>query len=470
MDIKILLSQFDTMHPEKIPNLLEDDKILNTNNFFENVMFSKEEDIVNKLPQNGCKIIDSSGNKRHCGIFISPTLDEIIHFIENSEISRGSLSYEIKSGINVVDLHLNAEDGEIIQGASQFNALEMMSPYAKPKDGVSIYIQDVTQGPRLSMMALPAVIYRNYHFIKENKKQFNALELLNLEHKNGYLLWNDNPEKIEENIKENYRKIKIPSMCFTQVDGIDYDYHHVTYHNRDKLIHQIFSSSAPFDAYGNGGNKDSQLNIIKYILKAQYMGVIGTGLILNSLKKKNRPIHLTLVGGGVFNNPLEIIHSAIHEAMDFYSKYKCKIIIHCFKYSEYKDFLNLEYNSLSQSFDSLSLDDVGDIEKWLLSVPKGGDTHFYNLRRYQLEMLKFGINLREKESKNYKSTDDDGYHIIATIYKENGKVSFVGTDMQKKYFIPKKSSDYNFTQKDSEFFLHNKKSGESITKWPHHQF
>ena len=46
--------------------------------------------------------------------------------------------------------------------ASQFNCLEFISPEVTPEMGVTMYVDDKTQGPACSIGAGPATVYRNY--------------------------------------------------------------------------------------------------------------------------------------------------------------------------------------------------------------------------------------------------------------------------------------------------------------------
>ena len=52
--------------------------------------------------------------------------------------------------------------GALFQVASQFNALEMVSPNVTPEDGVTRYAHDRTQGPACAIAAGAATIWRNY--------------------------------------------------------------------------------------------------------------------------------------------------------------------------------------------------------------------------------------------------------------------------------------------------------------------
>lgn len=52
--------------------------------------------------------------------------------------------------------------GAVFQAASQFNALEMTGPGVSPRQGVAIYANDPTQGPKCALSCPAATIFRNY--------------------------------------------------------------------------------------------------------------------------------------------------------------------------------------------------------------------------------------------------------------------------------------------------------------------
>jgi len=119
------------------------------------------------------------------GWFITPTIKEI----------KEALSL-IKVDIGMA--HINSGQYEIFQGASQFNALEMIDPLITPMDGVERYMDDNTQGPRMALSCAPGTLVRNYYISNEFGKQFNSLEKLDINHINGYLLWEDDPETLRK--------------------------------------------------------------------------------------------------------------------------------------------------------------------------------------------------------------------------------------------------------------------------------
>lgn len=61
-------------------------------------------------------------------------------------------------------------------------------------------------------------------------------------------------------------------MLYTQIAGITIS-HNINEHILSKEVYQIYSSAIPVNVYGNSGD------IAKTIIKAQYIGVIGMGII-----------------------------------------------------------------------------------------------------------------------------------------------------------------------------------------------
>jgi hypothetical protein len=85
----------------------------------------------------------------------------------------------------------------------------MVNEYKTPDDGISIYVNDPTQGPAVALTAIPGTYYRNYNVTVELGNQFNALKDLYIDVQNGYLLWKNNEAeltKLNENIKLNWKK------------------------------------------------------------------------------------------------------------------------------------------------------------------------------------------------------------------------------------------------------------------------
>ena len=96
----------------------------------------------------------------------------------------GAITFSHLATADVMALHaLPGNHRALFQAASQFNALEFRNEMATPEDGISIYQQDPTQGPRCAIACAAATLYRNYFlkFRDGTRGQTTARQLDNLE-------------------------------------------------------------------------------------------------------------------------------------------------------------------------------------------------------------------------------------------------------------------------------------------------
>ena len=280
---------------------------------------------------------DPSGDRIYqAGWFMAPTVRNIKTMV--TDILRVNPhpihNIGVVQGKDVGQAHVEAQGPQMFQGASQMNALEMISPNRTPWDGIEQYKYDGTQGPRTALACAPGTFLRNYYHNILPGHQFNALSNLDLSHHNGYLLWGNNPEEVLVKLKDREDEIKIPTMVHTQVAGITIK-GGMNQHILNKTVHQIYSSAVPVDIYGNGGNIKVQMAIAEKIILAEYIGMIGMSLVLHQLDvingKSSLPrarINLTLIGAGVFNVPEDLVIKMIGQAIEYYRDYSFDLMIH----------------------------------------------------------------------------------------------------------------------------------------------
>lgn len=255
------------------------------------------------------------------GWLVSPTIEEILLDVKRKKLKKGIPKIEIVQDQDVAEAILNAKEGEIFQGASQFNALEMISPSHNREDGIYIYQKDKTQGAISALMTVPSLFVRNYVL-----PEFNALSELKIELQNGYLIWGENSKEYL-NLLKDWKKIKILGMVYAQVTGVK----NGQVHSQNKYIHQIFSSSIPYNCYGNKDGK----KIIRKVLEAEYLGALGLALLMAYYDKLHPVIHFTLVGNGVFQNDLNDVITAMKKAISKFKKYDFTLFIHAYTTKEY---------------------------------------------------------------------------------------------------------------------------------------
>lgn len=256
------------------------------------------------------------------------TLDQLIKKVHPLEKYRSKIKVSEKIG-DVQSFHKNKENnGVLFQVASQFNLLEMASPFATPEMGVGIYEGDHTQGPACAVACGAGTIYRNY-FVPVNgqigqtkNNQINCLEELEKviwsdneplwKMQNGYLFTtSQNLKKISVQIDQknhdDYAKLKGKLKIGVQWDT------EVTLEVTHNIVSQIYCSALPI-SYNNINNTDDWEIFSRLILEATYEATFYTAL-QNFEKTGNNKVFLTLVGGGVFGNKKEWIIDSIKKSI-----------------------------------------------------------------------------------------------------------------------------------------------------------
>lgn len=120
------------------------------------------------------------GTKRwHIGPFECPSVEEMrsrVAITDESD-SCGGIRFEHVSG-DVTSLILDERNaGAVFQAASQFNCLEMIDPSITPRHGVSRYVDDPTQGPKVALACPAATVFRNYlvNGVGQGREQVDCL-------------------------------------------------------------------------------------------------------------------------------------------------------------------------------------------------------------------------------------------------------------------------------------------------------
>jgi len=296
-------------------------------NWFEKLVGFEEiyEEVRNNIQIKDNKLVSKINKKEYFfGEFELASLGDLKKEINISHSDDVNLKIS-----NIVDdiqnIHKDFRNNEsVIQVASQFNCLEMIDPYVIPEDGVTIYEDDLTQGPACSIACGAGTIYRNY-FVKLNnqigqtfEKQINCLEEIEIilenskygfwKMQNGYLLSDENKLKllneklisIDENSLENALKV-----------GVQWNTE-VTLGYSSNLVTQVFCSALPV-SYSEC-NVSLWEKFARLILEATYEITFYIALKNYQKTGKNR-LYLTLVGGGAFGNKKEWIFDAIEKAL-----------------------------------------------------------------------------------------------------------------------------------------------------------
>lgn len=220
---------------------------------------------------------------------------------------------------DIGSLQANAGERALFQVASQFNCLEAPGPAVVP---VVRYLTDPTQGPRASISAFPGTLLRHYAAPGPGGERFvqvtngRQIELLGDvcdpsvgRAQNGYLMADGvaDPKAFVQSLEERFDAIKVGLHDGVEV-VLGYNWSGAV--EGRPTIAQVFTSTVAAGGYGGehlGGYFEPACRLL---LRAAYLGtLLGAA---TTLKTK---VVLTLIGGGVFDNPIEVIWGAIEWAL-----------------------------------------------------------------------------------------------------------------------------------------------------------
>ena len=286
------------------------------------------------------------------GDFSNPSVAELKHLVKNSYYSPGIPIFRCKIVGDIFLLHSRPENrGALFQAASQFNCLEFIDPEITPEDGVTIYSSDPTQGPACAIPTGPATVYRNYFFPfqqgigQTRDRQINNLEsiqqiLLDIYGKRFFRVKNGYTVADKKDLVELNQILANPDLCQLLIEQLKVGFlksAEVVFRDRynilgdpDQLVSQLYVSALSIAYAGN--NKD-WYPLAEIILNAAYEATIYAGL-LNYLETENNKVYLTLLGGGAFGNPPNLIVNAIKRAVNISRQLSLPLEIICGFYNQ----------------------------------------------------------------------------------------------------------------------------------------
>ena len=104
-----------------------------------------------------------SGRAFDMGAFTCPSLAELREAAATAATPATKLSVSHVATEDIGKDHTaDANNGALIQAASQFNCLEMTSDRVSPEAGITGVAADATQGPSCALATAPALLFRNY--------------------------------------------------------------------------------------------------------------------------------------------------------------------------------------------------------------------------------------------------------------------------------------------------------------------
>jgi hypothetical protein len=257
----------------------------------------------------------------HAGRFETPSIAELRERTKRAGPGGACLRLWVLDGpglaTDVGGLQATAPPGSLFQAASQFNCLESPGPYITP---VVQYFRDYTQGPRASISAFPGTLLRHYaapgahgkRFVQTEKKQINLLadvfapEVAQVQ--NGYLMSHNvrDPAALVAALTDRFESIRVGVHDGAQV-VLGYDFAGAVDDSEQRRIAQVFTSTIAGGGYSSADLRGAEFEgACRQLLRGAYLGTLLAAATL-----RQRQAVLTLIGGGVFGNPVPLIWEAI---------------------------------------------------------------------------------------------------------------------------------------------------------------
>jgi hypothetical protein len=284
-----------------------------------------------RFDATGLATLHAAGRTFQAGRFETPRLGELRRRAAEARRAAGEpaarLRFYVLDGASpatdIGALQASAPPDSLFQVASQFNCLEAPGPYVTE---VASYFHDPTQGPRASISAFPGTLVRHYaapgpdgaRFVQQTgSPQLNLL--LDVCSKgfalvrNGYLTTDniERPAALAEVLEERFDELRVGVHDAVEVVfGHDWDGpvpgapHHT--------IAQVLSSTVAAGGYSLLSTADpAMVAVVRGLQRAAHFGAL---LAAAALGKSH--VVLTLVGGGVFGNPVPLIWESMLWAVD----------------------------------------------------------------------------------------------------------------------------------------------------------
>ena len=277
----------------------------------------------------------STHPRQHVGPWETPSVAELRERCGGmTEAAGGSgLTFRHLTASSGVEPLISNPDnaGAVFMVASQFNALEMVSPDRTPRRGIAIYARDRTQGPACAMACPAGTVFRNYLCQGGSGQATSQIDLLadvgtvvgNTEDRywrmqNGWALVG-NAWRFQELSR---RLRKDAGLHAAAIGALRVGVHAAT-QARPPLTHrvaQVFCSALPV-AYIRGTHKfltDADWELARVVLCGAYEATLAVGAWRAAEAQGRVAVFLTALGDGSFGNDVSWVREALEAALDKY--------------------------------------------------------------------------------------------------------------------------------------------------------
>lgn len=351
----------------KKKNLLTSNVSFNSDQYFENEVFSKKKwfEAIFGFEENArymkqcIEIIEYDDHVELKSKINSKTYNAGMFHIRSSSRNCYKLAKKDKQGtlniikgygqyskhFELVDIlsmqSLSKWNGATYLIASNFNCLEFTNSNQTAADGVTNYYEYDTQGSNAALSCCPALVYRNY--FKNIYKEINLLEKTPIWVLHGFATIPNDKYLMKSNSTFNWDnpnvwQVGVHSNCEVVITrGNDSSYREAT---KNQIANHVYASA--FNFRRNVKLTYLTKEIAKKLLTAEYRAAILSAWE-NSIKyaglEGSNKLSLTLLGGGVFGNPYKIICDAIRDNIELIVESGLDVYITCFRED---DFLEIE--------------------------------------------------------------------------------------------------------------------------------
>lgn len=238
--------------------------------------------------------------------------------------SKNNVKFVLCQGVDALHLHELEEchDSDIVNLASQFNALESVS---NEPTSVKYWCQDKTQGPYCALQSVAATKHREAAHLqgKLTDALKQALECYEIDgkpitekypnlYKGGYL---EMMEITDEKDMEKFLAFLEDEKTFSKHMNVLMQW--VKCEGTGKKQLQFFTAAPSFQGYSNKiWQSNSKLMDLRRracikLVEIQYRAMAQAAAVIYAETGKTVRLHVTMVGHGVFNNPKETVPAAL---------------------------------------------------------------------------------------------------------------------------------------------------------------
>ena len=265
----------------------------------------------------------------------------------------GEAKFYFYNGLDALKIH-NTEnifsDGNVVNLASQFNAMELPSNnYVAP---VKMWPYDYTQGPRCALQSIEACKHREATQLqvkltdalkdvldkcisKNGEKMTGKYTSL---YQNGYL----QPGKITDNKDLEIFKNFICNE--TNIKEMKFLSQWVKCEGSEKMQLQVFSAAPNFGCdkkWGISGRDKLLKECSCKLIKVQYKALAQIASMHADISGKRVGFHVTMIGNGIFNNPEDTIGVALKALKENLEGHNVDVYLHSFRGNIWKSYAGI---------------------------------------------------------------------------------------------------------------------------------